>query len=267
MSSTIAIAMASCHTLVLSSEDGSLIGNPVDRAMFAASGSSMPELGSVGASLRKQVVAQADGTKLEILRRFDFDHYLMTQSVVLRLEDGSLMAFAKGSGEAIRDTCRVETVPDDFDGSLEDSARQGVYQIAVAFKRLPSGTNIFVLTREQIEEDMTFAGKLSFANKLREESPGVISDLVQANVQPVMLTGDSLFAGINVARETGIIDQKACVTLGVIEDVGLEVTWLSESGENGGTPTLEQLEKGGGSSILAMTGRSLSSIPECYLSH
>ncbi|CAB9500019.1 Probable cation-transporting ATPase 13A4 [Seminavis robusta] len=260
VSPTVSTAMASCHTLVMSSRDGTLIGNPIDKAMFSASGAEMflEEGTSNKAQNQTVTIIQKDGRPVEVLRRFDFDHYLMTQSVIIRLADGSLMALAKGSGEAIRDKCRVETLPDDYEESLEDFARIGMYQIAVAFKKLPTmdPANLLLMTREQIEEDMTLAGILCFTNQLRPKTKGVISHLLEAGVQSVMLTGDNLHTGIHVARESGMIAQESTVVLGVIEDVGLDVSWISESGSQVNAPTLGLLQNSGGDMVVAMTGEA-----------
>ncbi|CAB9501884.1 Probable cation-transporting ATPase 13A4 [Seminavis robusta] len=260
VSPVVAITMASCHTLVMSSNDGTLIGNPIDKAMFSASGAEIFLNEAVHNNTQSQTVSivQQDGTIIEVLRRFDFDHYLMTQSVIVRLPDGSLMALAKGSGEAIRDRCRVETLPEDFDESLEDFARIGMYQIAVSFKKLPAmdTANIVSMTREQIEEDMTFAGTLSFTNQLRHKTKSVIAHLHEACVQTVMLTGDNLHTGIHVARDSGMIHRASVVILGVIDDVGLDVSWVCETGSLVNAPTLRLLQRGGSRNIVAMTGEA-----------
>lgn len=45
------------------------------------------------------IIKTADGDRIDILRRFDFDHHRMTQSVIVRLPGDRLVVLSKGSGE------------------------------------------------------------------------------------------------------------------------------------------------------------------------
>ena len=46
------------------------------------------------------------------------------------------------------------------------------------------------LSREQTEKDLTFLGLLVMGNMLKPETKDVINILKQANIRPVMVTGD-----------------------------------------------------------------------------
>lgn len=102
----------------------------------------------------------------------------------------------------------------------------GIYQIAVASKALPDGTNVSSLTREEVESDLRFAGFLNFSNKLRSNTAGVIQKLNAADIQSIMLTGDSLFTGIHIARESGLIEKHQRVIIASVEDG--EILWSTE---------------------------------------
>jgi magnesium-transporting ATPase (P-type) len=172
ISEDMAMAMASCHCVSFSSS-GLLIGNPVDRTMFTVSGATLD--GGVG---RTTVITDSEGNKLEVVRHFDFDHHRMTQSVIVKLlgEKETYVAFVKGSGESVSKICASDSLPSDFDSSVGKSAAEGIYQIAVAMKRLDAGT-ISTITRDDVEKDCAFVGVLNFLNAMREETPSVIQEL------------------------------------------------------------------------------------------
>jgi magnesium-transporting ATPase (P-type) len=166
------------------------------------------------------------GNVYEILRRFDFDHNTMTQSVIVQLPNGDLKAIVKGSGEAVGTKCK--TIPSSYKEKLSAYSKNGVYQIAVGWKDLPSSTSAATITRAQVESELEFLGLLNFSNQMREETPAVITQLKEAGVQPIMLTGDNLFTGVYVARQSGIIPKDAPVHIGQLEE---EVVWTNEEGD------------------------------------
>ena len=292
-STVLEYAMASCHTLVLSSSatdsDGKntggtnaetqLIGNPIDRAMFIASGASIkrnqpnrsvwPDSDKLGHPAPVATITTKGGTKIEVLRRFDFDHNLMTQSVVIQLatvdnESTYVLAITKGSGEAIRDICVAESLPVNYDESIVASSRIGMYQIAVSIKVIPfdesKSTQPPTWARDEIESDMEFAGVLNFANLMREETPTVVSQLLEAGIKPVMLTGDNLFTGIYIARKSGILGEATPATLCIVDEISAELTWLTEGGHVSDRPPLlsllYQLDQQGPVPAVVMTGEA-----------
>jgi magnesium-transporting ATPase (P-type) len=224
-SDTMAMAMSVCHSLTMS-KAGTLIGNPVDCVMFEASRAQLVDASGVAAT-----VQSTTGEKYSVLRRFDFDHIRMTQSVIVRLPDGVLRIFVKGSGENISKLCLPDTLPEDFWSRLKFYSRQGIYQLAFGTKDLKEGTiiqDVSAMTRDQVEGGLTFAGVLNFANKMREVTPEVIKQLAQANVQSIMLTGDNLFTGIHIARKSSIIASKKEVLLGILDKDG-SIIWKDEN--------------------------------------
>ena len=184
-SDPIALAMSSCHSLTKSAADDIIIGNPVDRAMFAASKAKLLDVDGVSA-----IVKDKRGKMLQVVRRFDFDHNTMTQSVIIRLPNGSLKAIVKGSGESISKRCLSDTMPASFDAKLDMEAKSGIYQIAIGWKELPKKTSVSRISRMDVENELAFIGVLNFSNQLREETPDVIRQLNEADVQPIMLTGE-----------------------------------------------------------------------------
>jgi cation-transporting ATPase 13A3/4/5 len=223
----IAMGMATCHSLVASKlAEGELIGNPVDRTMFAASGGQL--LPSTAANGNTPSIMDANGNQLEILRHFDFDHHRMTLSTIVRNQaDGRLLAFVKGSGESVSRLCRTETLPSDFGSTLRSSAKAGIYQISMAVKELPSDTDVMHVSRDDIERDLSFLGVINFRNVMREETPGVVAELEAGEVRCIMITGDSVLTGISIAKESNIIADGRQVFRGELDGQGLTV-WYDE---------------------------------------
>lgn len=244
MSDRMATAMAVCHTLT-KSKSGALVGNPVDRVMFEASGAF-----STGES-----ATDKHGLKMAFVKQFDFDHHRMTQTVVVNNPDGSFMVYSKGSGENIKAICKADSMPSDFDSALRESAKQGIYQISMACKPLPSGTDVATISRDTLESDLLFLGVINFKNTMREETPEVIRHLAEGEVESIMITGDSILTGIKIAKESGILGQEDTVLVGSLTDNDT-VAWKSESYENCELPSVQSLKTSG--TKLAMSGEAFS---------
>ncbi|CAB9523325.1 Probable cation-transporting ATPase 13A4 [Seminavis robusta] len=237
-SDTMALAMCVCHSLT-KSKLGTLIGNPVDRAMFEASAGVLVEASGVTAKVKSK-----SGETFDVLRRFDFDHIRMTQSVIVRKPGGTISVIVKGSGEKLSMLCDPDTVPDTFEDRLRQYSRTGVYQIAVGTKDLDTQNRVEIasLSRDEVERDLEFAGVLNFANQLREDTPEVIKQLQEADVQSIMLTGDNLHTGIHIARKSGIMDKDKSVLLGVLNKEE-DVVWMDEDDTEMDRPSIKDSAK------------------------
>lgn len=235
----LSLAMATCHSLTRS-RNGDLLGNPVDRTMFLATGATLHE--SNGNSTVISLSDTDSNKQVEIVRLFDFDHHRMTQSVVVRLQNGRLVAFVKGSGESIQRLCNQSSIPENFEATMRESARSGIYQISVAMKAIETDS-VGSLARDQIEHDLEFVGVVNFQNTVRAETRDVIRQLEEGEVQSIMVTGDSVMTGVRVAVETGIIKPGRQIIIGTLNNSS-ELVWTLESGETIELPTFEKLELG-----------------------
>ena len=245
MSDLMASGMSVCHTLV-KSRFGDFAGNPVDRAAFAAS----------GATMNGTEVSTNTGAVLSILKQFDFDHHSMTQSTIVKTADGQMIAYVKGSGENVKPLCLPDSVPGDFDSALRESATLGIYQISMAMKNLPSDTDVSTLLRSDLETDLTFLGVINFKNTMREETPAVIQQLSEGDVESIMITGDSILTGIRIARESGIFLAKESVLVGSLSSDGTSVNWKTEAHEDTELPTIDGLKFA--NTKLAVSGEALA---------
>lgn len=212
-------AMATCHTLTLSPLSG-IIGNQVDRAMFAHVGAKFPECmkTETNNSTNVEAIILWKGQELQVVRRFDFDHVRMCQSVVVRMPDGSVVGFVKGSPEHLKNICSQETLPDEYEKTQRQYASRGMYQIAVG-TRVLTDLDWENISRDELECDMNFLGVMYFVNKLKSETKAVIDELHTADIPSIMVTGDSYYTGIHIAREAGIIaSANTKVIIGTLEE-------------------------------------------------
>ena len=241
-SEDMALAMASCHSLTPSKLTGKFVGNPVDRVMFEASGANIDKRNA-------ENITDAHGKKVLVVKRFDFDHHRMTQSVIVKTEDETLTVFVKGSGESMKKLCLPESLPDDFDAVVKQSARSGVYQITMA-KKIVKSLDLGAITRDDVECDLEFVGVINFKNVIREDSADVIQQLEDGEIESIMVTGDSVLTGICIGKEAGIIKPGRRVLVGSLEEGG--IVWRTEDDEKVDLPSVEDMKTK--DTVLAMSG-------------
>ena len=128
-----------------------------------------------------------EGENIKYLKRFDFDHHRMTQSVVIKHGEEAVV-YVKGSPESISKICVPSSLPSDFFERARQSARDGIYQLAIATKAFTSDKGMYEVTRDVIEKDLAFLGFINFQNSLKRESPAVIDELRRGNVDCTMIT-------------------------------------------------------------------------------
>ena len=133
--------LAVCHTLHLS-VGRELIGAAVDRQGFKA----VPT-----AQLLDENTVSFEGDTIKYLKRFEFDHHSMTQSVIIRHGEESIV-YTKGSPESINKLCVPSSLPPNFEEKARQSARDGIYQLAIATSTFASNKSMNEVTREDVEK-------------------------------------------------------------------------------------------------------------------
>ncbi|KAI0157479.1 hypothetical protein GGR57DRAFT_511052 [Xylariaceae sp. FL1272] len=227
--------MATCHSL--RSIDGELLGDPLDVKLFEFTGWQFEEGaqgggdqddgedGGFAPSVARPPPAplydtdnygNANGItgplELGVLRTFEFVSQLRRASVIVRgfgQQQGDI--YVKGAPECMRDICRAESFPDDFDELLSTYTHQGYRVIAVATKHMKKLTWVKSqkITREEVESDLEFVGFIIFENKLKPTTAAVLKELTQANIGSIMVTGDNILTAISVARNCGLIEESS----------------------------------------------------------
>ncbi|KAK0259419.1 hypothetical protein B0A54_02868 [Friedmanniomyces endolithicus] len=227
--------MATCHSLRI--VDGEFIGDPLDLKMFEFTGwqfeegSERPSGGEdeEDNSLTPSVARPPPGMEFDIdeeehspnsrrpielgvLKSFEFVSQLRRASVIVRqFGEKSGDVYVKGAPEAMKDICKPESFPPDYDELLAYYTHRGFRVIACATKHIfkLNWLKVQKMKREEAESNLDFMGFIIFENKLKERSAEVIAELTEANIRTVMCTGDNILTAISVARECGVIDRSA----------------------------------------------------------
>ncbi|NXI48956.1 AT132 ATPase, partial [Chloroceryle aenea] len=222
-------SLATCHSISLLRAQP--IGDPVDLKMVESTGWRLEMLEEEGVELP---AFQQFGTKVlavmkpppeeeqprdrkhqspvGILRRFPFSSSLQRMSVLVKLpSEASTHVYVKGAPEMVASLCTKETVPVDFSQMLRHYTTDGFRVLGLACKPLSTVTTFeeaLQLPRDSVESSLTFLGFLVMKNVLKPESAPVIHLLRNANIRPVMVTGDNMLTAVNVARSCRMVEQK-----------------------------------------------------------
>ncbi|KAF2841422.1 hypothetical protein M501DRAFT_1000630 [Patellaria atrata CBS 101060] len=227
---TILYTMATCHSLRLI--DGELVGDPLDVKMFDFTGWSYEEGDQRGGNdedehkLSPSVARPPPGMEYDIdegndnrkpielgvLKSFEFISQLRRASVVVRhYGSPSGDIYVKGAPEVMKDICRPESFPPDYEDLLSYYTHRGYRVIGCATKTIAklNWVKVQKMKRQDAESDLSFVGFIVFENKLKETTAQVIDELSRANIRKIMCTGDNILTAISVARECNLIDKTA----------------------------------------------------------
>ena len=135
----------------------------------------------------------------------------------------------KGSPEKIASLCLSETLPFDYEQTLALYTQKGYRVIALAVRKLENLTFMQLqnISREKIEDKLTFLGFLIMENKLKEATRGVIKTLNDCKIRTLMATGDNTLTAISVGRGCNILDENEQVFFCEVNNGVLE--WKSST--------------------------------------
>lgn len=226
MNGDFARGIATCHAVTKIGDE--LIGNPVDIESFKAMGWILEksEQDHYLDTLVPPASTPAEGTKgskVHILKRFEFVHARAAQSVVV-LDSATNHAhvYVKGSFERIKQLSASDSVPADYDAVAAKYAQEGCYVLAIAHRDLGVlGQDVQLetlnrWTRDELEYDTkcNFSGFVLFRNMLKEDTAAAIAELKEGDTRVVMITGDTALTGVFIARQCGMIGAGQKVLLG-----------------------------------------------------
>jgi cation-transporting ATPase 13A2 len=145
--------------------------------------------------------------ELGIIRRFDFTSKLQRMSVIVKnLNEPFFKVFCKGSPEKIKELCKPETIPENFNEVLSGYTTKGLRVLAISMKILKMELiKSQIIEREVAESNMVFLGLIVVKNKLKSKTTSSIQTLRDANLRMVMATGDNILTAIAVAKECMLI--------------------------------------------------------------
>ncbi|EAR98775.2 E1-E2 ATPase family protein (macronuclear) [Tetrahymena thermophila SB210] len=232
--------MASCHGLTRI--NGELIGDPLEVKMFEATQwelieNNLDKFSEVVMAVVQQVQSQSDqqsqteksliyssqfSQQIGIIKRFEFSSKLQRMSTIVKrflAQNEFYRLYVKGSPEKIFELCKPETIPQNFHEVLDFYARKGFRVLAFGIKILNMDKQqIQKVERDEVENELTFAGLLIMENKLKPITTDIIQELQSANIRTIMVTGDNALTAISVGRQCKIIDENKRVYFGDISD-------------------------------------------------
>jgi len=210
--------LATCHSVAVAK--GKLIGDPLDVEMFISTNWNLIEVNGrpdlVCTIINpKESLDKNSEYKLGIFRRLDFTSKLQRMSVFVKhFNNNNFCLYTKGSPEKIAELCKSSTIPQNYNEILTIYTQKGCRVLALAYKPINLGLEeCMKIERSDIEKDLEFTGFLIMRNSLKKPTASVISVLQNANIRPVMATGDNAFTAITVAQECGIISNDSKIYL------------------------------------------------------
>lgn len=251
--------MATCHSLRV--VDDEIVGDPLDVKMFEFTGWSYEEgeqrgndaddeeQGGLSPSIARPPAGmeydiddnddpQSTGRspiELGVLKSFDFVSQLRRASVIVRnFGSPGCDIYVKGAPECMKDICKAESFPSDYEELLAYYTHRGYRVIACATKHIAklNWLKVQKMKRNEAESELSFLGFIIFENKLKPSTAGVLDELSEAGIRKVMCTGDNILTAISVARECNLIDKTAHCFVphfaeGDFQDPKARLTWES----------------------------------------
>ena len=146
--------------------------------------------------------------ELGIVRRFDFSSKLQRMTVLAKDANQKFFkAFCKGSPEKVKELCKPETIPENFNDVLNSYTTKGLRVLAMATKFIkmdfPQAQEV---SQSFVESNMIFLGLLIVQNKLKKATSGTIKILDEAHLKCVMATGDNILTAIAVSKECNLLN-------------------------------------------------------------
>ncbi|KAH6658377.1 hypothetical protein BKA67DRAFT_656572 [Truncatella angustata] len=255
--------MATCHSL--RSVDGELMGDPLDLKMFEFTYWTFEEgrqeggehedeeQGGLSPSVARPPPlplydtddlgsAQRRNTSVElgVLKGFEFVSHLRRASVLVRaFGQQTADVYVKGAPECMREICKADSFPADYEELLSYYTHKGYRVIACATKHLKklSWVKSQKMKREEVESELDFVGFIIFENKLKPTTAAVLKELTDANIGQVMVTGDNILTAISVSRNCGLLDKNAHCFVphfveGHFQDPNADLHWESIDAPN-----------------------------------
>ncbi|KAK2705584.1 hypothetical protein QYM36_015842, partial [Artemia franciscana] len=214
--SDIITAMAVCHCVVKS--NGVLQGNAADITLFEASKwELLPPVSSdestFGFKPQTIVTPPSEETeRIAILKQFPFESFLQRTAVVFKRKGAkNLSVMVKGAPEKIYELCDSLFIPRSFDDTLKFYTNQGYRVLALAGGDLKEDLTpddvMHNIKREDLETNLELYGLVITQNQTKESTYEAISELDEADIRSLMVTGDNLQTALFVAKDVGIVHE------------------------------------------------------------
>lgn len=211
------MSMALCNDASISSNDGSIVGEPTETALVRFA----DDKGRNKNDLEKKMPRVAEAP---------FDSMRKMMSTVHKTES-RFVQYTKGASDELLKRCTHMLTPQG-EVLLSDELRK---QISDKNKEM-AGKALRVLgsalrhwetlpedkTPENLEREMIFIGLVGMIDPVRPEAKAAIDECRTAGIRPIMITGDHKDTAVAIAKELGIIaDESQAIT-------GADISRLSD---------------------------------------
>ena len=191
--------MASCHSLAIVNQ--TITGDPLEEKMFATTGWNFQQQDNQ----MSQVFLPGTLERITLVKLFAFSSQLQRMSVLTR-SSGNLTLYSKGAPEVIASLCLSHSLPKKFSEVLSQFTQQGLRVLALAERQVTQTSfEESEQRRDHLEKDLSFLGLLVMGNKLKPATRSTITELKDANIRCLMVTGDNIETALSVAQECQLI--------------------------------------------------------------
>lgn len=202
-------------------EEWTVIGDPTEGALLVA---------AEKAGLNHEELEEEYPRVSEI----PFDSKRKRMTTIHKGESGKVIAFIKGAPDEVL----MQSLYIGSDGKPltygdkqrvlkqnKELAGGGMRVLGVAMKELPEIPQ--APNPKDVEKDLTFLGLIYMTDPPREEVPGAIRVCEEANIKPIMITGDHKLTALSIAKELKLAVREAEVLTGE-EMEGVDEAGLGE---------------------------------------
>lgn len=190
------------HAMALNNDtrverQGAPIGDPTEVALYECARDADVDL-------------EALARQLPRIAELPFDATRRCMTTLHRRNDGGIVAYVKGSPEAILSVC-ANALGDNtsiaFDTAsahahAEQLAQQGLRVLAFARRKFTAAP---ALVAGEVETNLTYLGLAGLIDPPREEATVAVAECISAGIVPVMITGDHAATAGSVAARLGIL--------------------------------------------------------------
>ncbi len=201
-----------CNTSVLN-ESGLYTGDAVDVALK---------------NYRKKYEMKVEPATMRLELPFDSDRKMMS---VIYDKDQQTFLYTKGSFESIIKRCTSVLIDEKIQRLSKDKitnyqkleeamSNEALKVLAFAYKKIHTD-RILEEDYLQEEQDLIFVGLVGLKDPVRKNIKESIETCLQANIRPIMLTGDNLPTAYAIAKEVGICSSmQECLNASELDGMG-----------------------------------------------
>jgi cation-transporting ATPase 13A1 len=183
-----------CNSLL--SIGGKVVGDPIELVVFK----------SAGGSLINNMINSKTGLKIFVERRYAFDASLKRMSVLCKVYSSVYKnvtykrVLSKGAPEVMKSL--FSNIPDNYDEIANKFAKKGFRILAIGYK---DDESLNVSShRDEVEKNLTYAGLLITETPLKSDTPKYINELLNADLNCIIITGDHHLTTAKIAVDLNI---------------------------------------------------------------